>query len=92
MDSAEHLNGRAHDDVAGRLRIDGEIQPRWIDVFAGVAIGSIAERGIERELRADRLRTVARNPALEGGQDIFRGTPLPVTDLSNFHLGERSGQ
>ena len=68
MGSPEQLKRGPDGDVAGRLRIDGEIQPRRIDVFAGVAVGSVAERGIVRELSLYQRSAVALDPALEGGQ------------------------
>ena len=92
MDSAEHLKRGPDHDVAGRLRIDGEIQPRLTDVLAGIAVGSVAEGSIERELSLDRLPTVEGDPALQGRQHILRGALLPITGLGNFKLSECSGQ
>jgi len=91
MDATEHLKRGPDHDVAGRGRIDGEIQPSRIDVLAGITVGRVAEGGIEGELSLDRLPAVERNPTLEGGQQILGGTPLPLTDLSNFQLSQRPG-
>ena len=66
MDSAEHLKRGPDHDVAGRLRIDGEIQPPRINVLAGVTIGSVAERSIQRELSLDRLPTVEGGSSASG--------------------------
>ena len=91
MDATEHLKRGPDHDVAGRLRIDGKIQPSRIDVLAGITVGSVTEGSIEGELSLDRLPAVQRNPTLQGGQQIRRGTPLPLTDVSNFQLNQRSG-
>jgi len=92
MDATEHLKRGPDDDVAGRGRIDGEIQPSRIDVLAGITVGRVAEGGIEGELSLDRLPAVERNPTLEGGQQISGRAPLPLTGFSNFQVSEGSSQ
>jgi hypothetical protein len=66
MDSPEHLKRGPDHDVAGRLRIDGKIQPSRIDVLAGITVGSVAEGSIERELSLDRLPTVEGGSSASG--------------------------
>ena len=66
MDATEHLKRGPDHDVAGRGRIDGEIQPSRIDVLAGITVGSVAEGSIERELSLDRLPTVEGGSSASG--------------------------